>query len=314
MAEVGRHSAVLTRTTHRSIRDALIQNGKTLLETQTSQLANIMLTLNNSGEDCPAGMSSILTKWDQCWKNGQKYCCPNPIQLTGCHWVSGSSGSDCANAICNATEIEIDKSTYGDKSSGCDCNIGISPNSILISPFKLTFFFSFIGGRSRAGCCTITKALSKRSLSSAICSANPCDVEPNLCNDDPDAGDADAGLNESTLVNIPSLEAEESNGSLQVLNTQGRRTRQVHLSGGILLNIIFASYPRIGQLFGIGRSAQVLREAIRLLPNYCADTSIKTSPIGPGKTPNGLTGLQTEHPVDVRYHRAKEKQGQMKHH
>ncbi|KAG2418851.1 hypothetical protein HFD88_001953 [Aspergillus terreus] len=108
------------------------------------------------GQDCPAGKISVLTKYDNCWRQGQKYCCPIDTELKSCHWRGGSGGSDCANAKCNATEVQIDLATYGDKSKACDW------------------------GRSKAACCTITKAPVRK----ATCSTNLCSLMDEFCLDD----------------------------------------------------------------------------------------------------------------------------------
>jgi chitinase len=75
----------------------------------------------DSGKECPSGKVSVIKKYDNCYSSGQKYCCPTPVELTGYHWEGGSSSNDCANAVCNSTEVEITKSTLGDSYVGCDC-------------------------------------------------------------------------------------------------------------------------------------------------------------------------------------------------
>lgn len=72
--------------------------------------------------NCPSGTTSVFNKYDNCWFGSQQYCCPDdPVELVGCHWVGGTDG-DCANAVCNATELEVDRATYGGPNGvGCDC-------------------------------------------------------------------------------------------------------------------------------------------------------------------------------------------------
>jgi len=80
------------------------------------------LTQNHSRANCPTGKTSIFAKADNCWVGQQQYCCPDPTELTACHWSGGSGGPDCANAKCNATELEIDRAQWGgSESHGCTC-------------------------------------------------------------------------------------------------------------------------------------------------------------------------------------------------
>lgn len=80
------------------------------------------LTQNHSRSNCPTGQTSIFTKTDNCFIGSQQYCCPSPPQLTACHWVGGSGGKECANAVCNATELEVDRAQFGGSSiGGCSC-------------------------------------------------------------------------------------------------------------------------------------------------------------------------------------------------
>lgn len=80
-----------------------------------------------SGKSCPSGTTSVIRKTDTCSRGTQQYCCPYPVQLEKCHWVQGSGGDDCANAICDSTELEIDRAQFGDTfdyrdgEGGCDC-------------------------------------------------------------------------------------------------------------------------------------------------------------------------------------------------
>lgn len=82
---------------------------------------------DNSRSSCPTGTTSLFSKADNCWIGVQQYCCSVPTELTACHWVSKTGGGisgDCSNAKCNATELEVDRSTWGDGSvTGCDCKL-----------------------------------------------------------------------------------------------------------------------------------------------------------------------------------------------
>lgn len=119
-----RSSAVPIQTTRPSNPVVLMQIGKSFdSERPFDQKNKLTEDLLLSGEDCPAGKKSVLTKYDKCWSKGQKYCCPTDTELGSCHWRGGSGGNDCANAACNATEVQIDLATYGDQSSACDCMI-----------------------------------------------------------------------------------------------------------------------------------------------------------------------------------------------
>ena len=81
----------------------------------------------NSRTSCPTGTKSVFSKADNCWFGVQQYCCSQPADLTACHWVTKTGGgisADCSNARCNATELEVDRSKYGDGSAvGCDCKL-----------------------------------------------------------------------------------------------------------------------------------------------------------------------------------------------
>lgn len=78
----------------------------------------------NSGKEYPDGKSSVFTKYD-CGYDGQKYCCPIPLELEKCNWV-GKAG-DCANANCKEIEVEIDRADYGGSVSdgSCDCKFSL---------------------------------------------------------------------------------------------------------------------------------------------------------------------------------------------
>jgi hypothetical protein len=80
------------------------------------------LTPNHSRANCPTGKTSIFAKAGECFVGKKQYCCPDPTELTACHWSDGSAGEDCANAKCNATELEIDRAQFGGSElGGCSC-------------------------------------------------------------------------------------------------------------------------------------------------------------------------------------------------
>ncbi|KAF4160011.1 hypothetical protein CNMCM6936_004140 [Aspergillus lentulus] len=218
------------------------------------------------GADCPSGASSILTKYDNCWAKGQKYCCPDPVELVGCHWASGNSGNDCANAVCNATEVQIDRATYGDKSSACDW------------------------GRSKAACCTVKKAPAPP----AICSTGLCELLPGYCPNDDDDESAD-NWTKRDLVQTEVADTCDNPSTLE--KRAGSQKRPID-AGSFLFYVIFRGYPSIGNLFNVANAYQVLRRAVWLRSGICTSSSIGLEDVGAGKRPPGMAGLQTEHPYD----------------
>ncbi|KAL6229061.1 hypothetical protein BDW75DRAFT_246074 [Aspergillus navahoensis] len=145
------------------------------------------------GSDCPAGTKELFSKRDNCWTRSQKYCCPDP-DLTDCHWVSGSSGRDCANAKCADTEVAIDRASYGDSYSSCEWS------------------------RKKVACCTVSKAPPKP----AICGAPLCEMLESYCSVDGD----DEGSVQRRSVDIGASDEEERTSSLSMLEKRSR-TRQV---------------------------------------------------------------------------------------
>ncbi|KAL4935574.1 hypothetical protein BDV06DRAFT_217331 [Aspergillus oleicola] len=142
------------------------------------------------GKDCPSGKAAVLTKYDKCYFKGQKYCCPNPAELTGCHWEGGSGGRDCANAKCNATELQVALSTLGDSSSTCDW------------------------GRERAACCTVKKPPVRK----AMCTKASCE-ETGACEDNYDILKRDLGFAETQELAVRDLlrRALEKRGNKEVI-------------------------------------------------------------------------------------------------
>lgn len=76
------------------------------------------LTTDHSRSDCPTGKISVFSKTDDCFVGSQQYCCPDPVELTACHWTGGSRGQECSQAVCNATELEIDRAQFGGSQIG----------------------------------------------------------------------------------------------------------------------------------------------------------------------------------------------------
>ncbi|KAF7171146.1 hypothetical protein CNMCM5623_003575 [Aspergillus felis] len=216
------------------------------------------------GADCPSGTSSILTKYDNCWAQGQNYCCPDPVELVACHWVSGTSGHDCANAVCNATEVQIDRATYGDKSFACDW------------------------GRSKSACCTVQKAPPPP----ATCSTGLCTLWPGFCPDDDDDESAN-NWSKRDLDLTPAIYDTPSG-----LEKRGGSSKKPIRAGDLLFYLIFRAYPPIGRLYNAANSYQVLRRALWLRSGWCSGSSIQVEDVGAGKKPQNMTGLQSEHPYD----------------
>lgn len=80
------------------------------------------LTSYHSRANCPTGKTSVFAKAGVCFIGKKQYCCPDPTELAACHWSGGSAGEDCANAKCNATELEIDRDQFGGSElGGCSC-------------------------------------------------------------------------------------------------------------------------------------------------------------------------------------------------
>ena len=117
--EVSRFSAVRAPTIRRQSKGAVTQDGQS---TAVDDKAFCWLTEDHSRKNCPTGTRSVFQKSDNCFVGYQQYCCPDPSQLAGCHWEGGSRGTECSNAKCNATELEIDRAQLGgSQTGGCAC-------------------------------------------------------------------------------------------------------------------------------------------------------------------------------------------------
>ncbi|EAU32456.1 predicted protein [Aspergillus terreus NIH2624] len=242
------------------------------------------------GQDCPAGKISVLTKYDNCWRQGQKYCCPIDTELKSCHWRGGGGGSDCANAKCNATEVQIDLATYGDKSKACDW------------------------GRSKAACCTITKAPVRK----ATCSTNLCSLMDEFCLDDGGERHFDKRQGLSSAQSHRSshshghshshlhhrgaaasqdlivVEPEETD-----LTKRGASSIKEITMEGYRITVRFAGWPPISELFKTKKGKALSRTAYSIASGPCSGRSCRVYDLSANPTPKELKGLETEHPWDV---------------
>ncbi|GKZ21587.1 hypothetical protein AbraCBS73388_007488 [Aspergillus brasiliensis] len=214
---------------------------------------------------CPTGTSEAFKKYDDCWFGGQSYCCPDPVELTGCHWEGGTGGADCANANCNATEVEVDRATYGDQSTACDWN------------------------RQKAMCCTIKTAPPKP----ATCSADLCKTFPGYCSTD----DNDEGANDWAKRDLALFKASDK--SLLFEKRGNAETYYPkHIRG---VRVIAWAYPALRALYNEYPALyQILRRWFRLIPGYCVGPSINSGPFArENQVPSSdLADLEAEHPID----------------
>ncbi|KAJ0424780.1 hypothetical protein BJY00DRAFT_326015 [Aspergillus carlsbadensis] len=218
------------------------------------------------GEDCPSGSTSIFRKYDKCWSKGQSYCCPNPVQLTACHWEAGSSGADCANANCNATELEMDRAQYGDKSKACDW------------------------GRQKAMCCTVQKA----PLKAATCSVNLCTVYEGFCSSTDD-NESQSSYSKREPTSLLASEMHESVGDLE--KRGGSEIYHPSITG---VRIISVNYPSVLALLMYTPVFEVLRQWFTLDEGPCLGRNIETGlfPGGQQATAADVRGFEAEHPID----------------
>lgn len=86
---------------------------------------------------------------------------------------------------------------------------------------------------------------------------------------------------------------------MDLVERGAEETYNAYLANGHVLVIIARLYPSISQLYNGPNSGQVLRQLFRILPGYCVAPAIQEAPVVPGPNPPGLTGMQTEHPLDV---------------
>lgn len=236
--------------------------------------------------NCPSGTTSVLSKSDDCFIGSQQYCCPNPVQLTSCHWTSGESGRDCANAVCSPTELEVDRATFGDAFGSCFCKSPMNDSS------GTQLMVDTSVDRKRAACCTVSKAPAKP----ATCSADLCNEIPGLC---PPDNDNEGGTSPNEKRSVETFENTTSS-HLHVF--EKRDSGKTYYPSIRALLLIAAAYPPIGELFNQANSRLVLRRLWRLVRGYCSSRSIDEQDIPEGTHPEGLQGLQSEHPLDVSNH------------
>ncbi|KAL4739524.1 glycoside hydrolase superfamily [Aspergillus similis] len=216
------------------------------------------------GDDCPSGSTSVFKKYDKCWSMGQNYCCPTPVSLSDCHWEAGSGGGDCANANCGETEVEVDRSTYGDKGTGCDW------------------------GRQQAMCCTVTKA----PIKSATCSVDLCTKTLGYCPaTDNDGGSSSSATSKRDLTLFSTHGHTAAHTSLQP--RAGGKTYYIKN-----FRLISMAYPSSLALLAFPPILQVLREWFRIDQGPCLGRNIEYGYFSThGGSPN-TTGLEVEHPID----------------
>ena len=148
---------------------------------------------------------------------------------------------------------------------------------------------SYPGSRTKAACCTITKAPPKP----AFCTANLCQTIKGFCPNDSD----DESANNFTLLDLLPTAQKPERDALQ--KRGGQKTYNTNLGAGVSMRIIGAIYPSIGELFDSQFAAHVLRRFFRLIPGYCNGPSVSTGDVGAGESPDDIGGLQSEHPIDV---------------
>ncbi|KAE8150566.1 hypothetical protein BDV25DRAFT_172049 [Aspergillus avenaceus] len=215
------------------------------------------------GKDCPSGKAAVLTNYDKCYSKGQKYCRPTPVELTKCHWTGGTSGRDCANAKCDSTELQVEKSVLGDSSSTCDW------------------------GRSRAACCTVKKAPTPK----AMCTTNICSLDSEYCGE----SSSDFAKRDVSVAEGRELAVTTDKRSLE---KRGSRQVKIIDIGGHAIAIVIAAYPSIGQIWGIGQAALVLKKAFRTRTGYCGGTTMEVKDLPALPSKSQYQGLDVEHPVD----------------
>ena len=192
--------------------------------------------------------------------------------------------------MCNATEVEVLRSNGGDgENVRCACkshafNTESHPCGGALSDIRLT---NHSDGRQQAACCSVQAA----PVTPATCSYDLCRTS-GFCTNDGTPGIAD-NKRDLTLV-----ESESTEG-LHALAKRGQDHYVAHLPGPIDFVIIAIIVSAIGQLFADRNANQVLRTQFVLRPGTCIGPAIDLIPIGPGAHPPGLTGVQTEHPLEV---------------
>lgn len=228
----------------------------------------------------------MFSKVDDCFFGSKQYCCPDPAQLTDCHWEGGSGGLECSNAVCDEKELEVDRGEYGGSNfGGCSCE------SSTISGQGASIFRDtrtnqhFKGGREKAACCTVKKTPPKP----LSCGSDLCKVIGGWCDD--------ASQNFNKKRDFPQQGADDSDTQHRLEKRKGEEI--YYVPGEVGMRIIAVAYPAIGELFGGLGAAHVLRRFFRLILGYCTGPAIQEGNIPPGDNPGGLQGLESEHPIDV---------------
>ncbi|KAF2719530.1 glycoside hydrolase family 18 protein [Polychaeton citri CBS 116435] len=218
---------------------------------------------------CPTGTKSIFSKTDGCFIGSQQYCCPDPPQLTDCHWYGGTGGEECSNAVCKPEELEVDRAQFGGSAiGGCSW------------------------GRTKAACCTVSKSPPKP----ATCVSNLCTLLPGFCPNDNDDESANGWSKRS--ITSPT---NDSYGEIHVLEERGGA--ETYYPPGVSgTRIIAVAYPLLTELFGYDVGAHILREFIVLIRGYCTGRSVDEQPWAPGLTEDQFRvqqrGFEAEHPID----------------
>lgn len=142
-----------------------------------------------------------------------------------------------------------------------------------ITRFYLAYTDHQLDGRQQAACCSVTIA----PVTPATCSYDLCRT-PGFCTNDGTSGIA---------------------SNKRDLEKRGQDHYQADIGTGITLVIIAMVVDAIGSLFAGRNQGQVIRTQFVLRPTNCIAPAIDLLPIGLGSNPPGLTGDQTEHPLEV---------------
>lgn len=244
----------------------------------TRELACILTAF--SGKNCGVGQTQLFEAG--CfWGGTQKYCCPSPAPFSDCHWVTktDSTGvdSDCANAVCAKDEIEILRSSSGSGATLCACKFP-SLSQLKQSADKPA------DGRQQPACCKISKAPDPP----AMCSSDLCQL-PGVCTNDGTPGIA---ANKRDLALVESVEH-------QALEKRGQDHYEAHI-GPYVFILIAAVVNEISRLYAGPNNNLIIRRQYRLRPGSCIGPAIDIQVVAAGTNPPGLTGDQTEHPLEVR--------------
>ena len=139
-------------------------------------------------------------------------------------------------------------------------------------------------GRQQPACCKISKAPD----APAMCSANLCNM-PGVCTNDGTPGIA---ANKRDLALSGPTESH-------VLAKRGQDHYEAHLDRYIFI-LIAAAVNEISRLYAGRNNGLILRRQYRLRPGSCVGPAIDIITVAAGDNPPGLTGDQTEHPIEVR--------------